>query len=417
MFSLTSKNNSLVRIPKGVSRFNTFSNVYIASAVRTPIGAFGGSLSKLSCVDLASAVMKEAISRTNIPKDQVDEVCFGHVLTAGAGQCPVRQATIKSGIPKSVPCTGVNKVCSSGLKAVHYGSQSIQLNQSDVVLCGGTESMSNVPYYIEKARFSGMKFGDKKLIDGMIKDGLWDSFNDFHMGFAGDLCAQNEKISRQELDDFAASSYKKAIKAQKEGLFDNEIVPLIIKGRRGKETIVSMDEEPGRFNEKKLRALKPAFNRKTGSCTAGNSSSLNDGAAGLLLVNEKTLKKYSLKPLARILEFADFAHEPEKFTTAPTGAIKKLLKKARLTIEDIDSWEINEAFSVVSLAVANQLKIPLESINQFGGAVAMGHPIGCSGARILVTLLSVLNHTGGKRGVAAICNGGGGASSVLIERL
>ncbi|KAJ6253377.1 acetyl-coa acetyltransferase [Anaeramoeba flamelloides] len=395
---------------------NKIREVFIVSAVRTPIGAFGGSLSSLTAINLGSEVVKSALKKINLSGDQVDEVFFGNVLSAGLGQHPARQVCLKAGIPKSVPCTSVNKVCSSGLKSVMIGAQSIMLGDADLVVCGGMESMSNAPYYLENNRFNGLKFGDKKIVDGMIKDGLWDPINDYHMGTAGDLCAKNEGITREDLDDFAVMSYKRSIKARDENLLDDEITPITIVNRRTKrETVVSKDEELERFNEDKLRQLHPAFDRDFGFCTAGNSSSLDDGAACVIIASAEKCKELGLTKIAKIRAFADFAQEPEKFTTSPTGAIKKLLKKSNLQVNDIDSWEINEAFAVVPIAVSKQLQIPIEKVNQFGGAVAYGHPIGCSGARILVTLINVLKKKGGVTGVAAICNGGGGASSLLID--
>ncbi|MCB0833224.1 MAG: thiolase family protein [Bacteroidetes bacterium] len=387
--------------------------VIIASAVRTPVGAFQGSLSGLGATKLGSIAVAEAIDRAKIKKSEVDEVIMGNVLTAGEGQAPARQAALFAGLPESVTTMTINKVCGSGLKAVMLASQAIQCGDADVIVAGGMESMSNTPYLLDKAR-TGFRMGHGQLIDSMIKDGLWDVYNDFHMGTAAELCAKECNIPRNAQDDFAKRSYERALKAQKEGSFNNELVPITIPGKKGNVT-VSEDDEPGRANFEKMLTLKPAF-QKDGTITAANASKINDGAAALVVMDSEKAKTLGVKPMAKIVAQASSARKPEWFTTAPIDAIHKVLQKAGLTIDQIDLFEINEAFAVVSMAAANDLKIPAEKLNVHGGAIAIGHPIGASGARILTTLVHAMQKYEKKYGMAAICIGGGEASAVIIER-
>jgi acetyl-CoA C-acetyltransferase len=389
--------------------------VVIVEAKRTPIGSFGGSLSSLTAPQLAASVIFELIKTSGIKPEQIDEVVLGNVLTAGIGQAPARQATIKAGIPNKTPATTVNKVCASGMKAIMIAADQISLGHNDVVIAGGMESMSNVPYYLKKQRF-GSKLGHTEATDGIISDGLWDVYNDFHMGSAGEICAKECNISREQQDEFAIESYKRAIKAHEDGSLDNEIVPIKVKGRKGDVKMVKMDEELERVNFDKIPHLRPVFD-KEGTITAANASSINDGAAALLLMSEEKAVELGLKPLAKIVSHASAAKAPEWFTTAPADAIPKALLKGGIEKNDIDLFEINEAFSVVSLANNQLLELDPEKVNIHGGAVSIGHPIGCSGARIVVTLLNALKKTGGSAGCAGICNGGGGASALVVEML
>ena len=386
--------------------------VIIASAVRTPIGSFSGSLSALTAPQLGSIVIKEALNRTNISPEDVSEVVMGNVISAGLGQAPARQAAIFAGLPKFVGCTTINKVCGSGLKAVMMATQSIKLGDSNIVVAGGMESMSNAPYLLYKARF-GYRMGNGEIIDSMIKDGLWDVYNDFHMGNAGELCSREYKISREAQDEFAVRSYKQALDAQEKGHFKDEIVSVTIKGKKG-DVIVDSDEEPSRVQFDKISALKPAFD-KDGTITAANASKISDGSAALVIIGADTAEKMGVKPIARVIGYSTVAKEPEWFTTAPADAINLLLKKIGLTKDDIDLFEINEAFSVVTIAVNQILGLDVNKVNITGGAVALGHPIGASGARILTTLLYNLKRTGGKRGIASLCLGGGEAVSLAVE--
>ncbi|KAJ3163063.1 erg10, acetyl-CoA C-acetyltransferase [Geranomyces michiganensis] len=390
--------------------------VFIVAAVRTPIGSFGGSLASLSATQLGSIAIKGALERGNIPAAKVDEVFFGNVLSANLGQNPARQAAIGAGLPNTVPCTTVNKVCASGAKAIIFASQSILLGNADLVVAGGMESMSNVPYYLPQQRW-GSKYGHQQIQDGVLKDGLTDVYNDYPMGVAAELCASEHSISREEQDEYAIASYQKAQKATAAGKFAHEIIPVEIAGARGKPgKTITTDDEAANLNIDKLRAMKPAFQPVGGTVTAPNSSPLNDGAACVILISGKLLRELNLTPLARVRGWGDAAREPERFTIAPTLAIPKALAHAgNLSIEDIDVYEINEAFSVVAIANQRNLKIDPTKINRFGGAVALGHPLGCSGARIVATLISSLKESGGKLGCAGICNGGGGASSIVIE--
>lgn len=389
--------------------------VVIVEAKRTPIGSFGGSLSSFTAPQLAASVIFELIKTSGIKPEQIDEVVLGNVLTAGIGQAPARQATIKAGIPNKTPATTVNKVCASGMKAIMIAADQISLGHNDVVIAGGMESMSNVPYYLRKQRF-GSKLGHTEATDGIISDGLWDVYNDFHMGNAGEICAKECNISREQQDEFAIESYKRAIKAHEDGSLDNEIVPIKVKGRKGDVTMVKMDEELERVNFDKIPDLRPVFD-KEGTITAANASSINDGAAAVLLMSEEKALQLGLKPLAKIISHASAAKAPEWFTTAPADAIPKALLKGGIEKNDIDLFEINEAFSVVSLANNQLLELDPEKVNIHGGAVSIGHPIGCSGARIVVTLLHALKKTGGSSGCAGICNGGGGASALVVEMI
>lgn len=388
--------------------------VYVISAVRTPLGSFGGALSSFTATQLGAEAIKGAIKKAGISPEIVDEVLMGNVLSANLGQAPARQAALFAGLPNSVPCTTVNKVCSSGLKAVMMAAQSIILGDNDVVIAGGMESMSNVPHYITSVR-KGMKLGHGQLVDGMIKDGLWDVYNDYHMGNAADNTARVKGISREAQDQLAVESYRRAARAVEEGKFIPEIVPVEIKSKKG-STVVDQDEEYKNVNFDKIPGLKPVFN-KEGTVTAANASTINDGAAALVLMSREKAEELGLKPLARIIGYADAAQAPEWFTTAPSLAIPKALAKAGLTLTDIDFFEINEAFAVVSLAAIQDLKLDPGKVNIWGSGVSLGHPLGASGARILVTLVNILHQNKARYGVAGLCNGGGGASSVVIENM
>jgi acetyl-CoA C-acetyltransferase len=384
----------------------------IIAGVRTPIGALGGVLSTVPATELGATCVRALVERAKVPLDEIDEVIMGNVVGAGLGQNPARQAAIKAGLPPSVDCTTINKVCGSGLKAVMLAAQSINLGESNAVIAGGMENMSLTPYLMPQAR-AGYRMGHGTLVDAMIHDGLWDVYGDKHMGIYGDQCAAKCSFSKQDQDDFAVRSYTRARKAVAEGVFDDEIVAVEIKSKKG-NTVVSNDESPARFNEDKLRALKPAFG-SDGTVTAGNASSINDGAAALLVVSDAKCAKLRLKPIARIVGAATFSREPEWFTLAPIGAIRQLLDKVNWPTDSVDLFEINEAFSAVTMAAEKDLKLPPEKVNIYGGAVALGHPIGASGARVLVTLLNALTRTGGTRGIASLCIGGGEAVAVAVE--
>lgn len=388
-------------------------SVYILGRARTPIGSLNGVLSAVSAPKLGAVAIRAAIERSGITPDQVDELYMGNVVGAGIGQAPAQQAGVYAGLPVNIPCTTVNKVCASGMKAIMLGAGSISSGDNDIVVAGGMESMSNIPYYLEKAR-TGLRLGHGQLTDGIIKDGLWDPYKDYHMGVAGELCSAEYNIGREEQDKFAAESYTRAAKAYERGFFNNELSPVEIPGKI--PTTVSEDEEYKKVNFSKMSSLKPAFT-KDGVITAANASKINDGAAALVLANEEKIKGLGLKPIARIVAYADASQSPEWFTTTPIKAMNKALQKAGLTAADIDFVEINEAFSCVGIVNARELGIPLDKVNVWGGAVALGHPIGCSGARITVTLCSILQQYNGRYGMAAICNGGGGASAIIIERL
>ncbi|KAL6702011.1 Thiolase, N-terminal domain-containing protein [Trichoderma pleuroticola] len=389
--------------------------VYIVSAVRTPVGSFLGSLSSLSATQLGAAAIKGAVERSGVKPEDVEEVFFGNVLSANLGQAPARQAAVGAGLGKNVITTTVNKVCASSLKAVILGAQNIMLGVNHVVVAAGAESMSNTPHYLPNLR-TGAKYGDQTLVDGVLKDGLTDTFKNEHMGLQAELCADEHSLSREAQDEYAINTYKRAQAATEAGLF-KEIVPVEVSGGRGKPpVVVDRDDEVKNLNEAKLKAMRPAF-KSDGTVTAPNAAPLNDGAAAVVLVSEAKLKELGLKPIAKILGWGDAEREPERFTIAPAAAIPKAIKHAGLTPEDVDYYEINEAFSVVALANIQLLNLNPEKVNVFGGSVAIGHPLGASGARILSTLTSVLAEKKGKIGVAGICNGGGGASALVIENL
>lgn len=387
--------------------------VFIVSAARTPIGAFQGTLSGLSAPELGAIAIEGAISRADLDPDLVDQTFFGNVLTAGVGQAPARQASLGGGLPVSTPATTVGKVCGSGLSAVILGAQAIGVGDAEIVMAGGMESMSRAPYALARAR-EGYRLGHGELVDTMILDGLWDPYGDFHMGRAGETCARRYDISRREQDDFARESYGRALAANAAGRLQGEIVPVEVRGR-GKTTLVGEDEEPGRADLAKMEHLRPAF-ADEGTITAANASKINDGAAALLLASEHAVRRHGLQPLARLASWGGHAQEPEWFTTAPVGAIRRCLEKVGSTVGAVDLFEINEAFSVVVLACARDLGIDLDIVNVRGGAVALGHPIGASGARILVTLLDAMAERDVHRGVASLCLGGGEALAVLVER-
>ncbi|MGH7832186.1 MAG: thiolase family protein [Candidatus Binatia bacterium] len=387
----------------------------IVSAVRTPIGSLNGSLSSFSAPRLGSVAIAEAVKRAGLTGDQVDEVIMGTVLAGGQGQAPARQASLGAGLSPSVGCVTINKVCGSGLKAVMLAAQAIRSGDVQIVVAGGMESMTNAPYLLEKAR-SGYRMGHGTLVDSMIKDGLWDVYNDLHMGSAAELCAEEFNISRKDQDDFAVSSYLRAQTAQRSGGFAKEIVPLPVLQKGSEAKLVVEDEEIKKFDGDKLRALKPAF-KAEGTVTAGNASSVSDGAAALVVMSEEKAKALGLKPLARIAGWSGFAREPEWFTIAPAEAIGALLKKTGHSPEDVDLFEINEAFAVASIAVNRKLGLNLEKVNVKGGAVALGHPIGASGARILTTLIHSLIDLDKQRGIASLCIGGGEALSLMVERV
>lgn len=398
----------------GTFRRMSARDVVILAAKRTPIGAFQGALSALKAPQLGAIAAKAALEAAGVRPEQVDEVIAGCVLPAGVGQAPARQVALGAGLPKDVPCTTVNKVCGSGLKTVMLGASQIAAGDADVVLAGGTESMSNVPFYVEGAR-TGFKFGDQKLVDGMIKDGLWDVYNDYHMGNAAELCAREMSISRAAQDEFTTESYRRAVAAQKAGLFAEEIVPVEVPQRKGDPIVVDQDEEPGRGKPERFASLRPSF-AKDGTVTAANASSLNDGAAFLVLASREFAEKNGLTPLATITGQGSAAQAPEWFTTAPAKAIGKTLDKMNLKVEDIDLWEVNEAFAVVSIANEQLLELDRAKVNVRGGSVALGHPIGASGARILVTLLHAMKDNEAKRGLASLCIGGGEGVALVVER-
>jgi len=388
--------------------------VVIISAVRTAIGSFLGSLSKIEAPKLGAAAIKGAIKKANISADIIDEVYMGNVLQANTGQAPARQAAIFAGINENVPCTTVNKVCASGMKALSLAAQSIKCGDSDVVVAGGMENMSLVPHYYNARKAT--KLGDIKLLDGMVKDGLTDVYNKVHMGVCADKCATDNNISRKEQDDFAIESYSRASKAWKEGKFDDEIVPVEIPQRKGDPIIFNHDEEYSNVKIDRIPSLRAVFT-KEGTVTAANASTLNDGASALILMSAEKAKELGLKPIAKIISYADAAQAPDLFTTAPSLAIPKALNKAKLSNSDIDYWELNQAFSVVGLANIKKLGLDSSKVDVNGGAVAIGHPLGNSGSRIIVTLINVLKQNGGKYGAAGICNGGGGASAMVIESI
>lgn len=388
--------------------------VYIVAAVRTPIGSFGGYLSSFTATQLGGFAIKAAIEKAGLQPNQIQEVFMGNVLSANLGQAPATQAAKFAGLP-DVPNTTVNKVCASGMKAVMLAAQSIANGDQDIIVAGGMESMSNVPYYIDKAR-NGYKLGNGVLTDGLIKDGLWDVYNDYHMGSAAELCATDCQISREEQDAFAIQSYKRSQQAIADGKFKAEIATISITDKKGTTTLIADDEEPANVKFDKIAGLRPVF-KKDGTVTAANASSLNDGASALVLMSKEKANELGIKPLAKVLAYADAQQAPEWFTTAPSKAIPIALKKANKTIADIDLFEINEAFSVVSLANNKKLGLNPDKVNVNGGAVSLGHPLGSSGSRIIVTLIHALNQNKVKFGVAGICNGGGGASAIVIENM
>ena len=389
------------------------SRVFLAGGVRTPIGAFAGTLSEVPAPALGGVAVRAALQRAGIAATEVDEVIFGNVLSAGLGQNVARQIAIGAGIASSVPALSVNKVCGSSLKAVMLAAQAISCGDAEVVVAGGTESMSRAPYLLPKAR-TGYRMGDGQIIDSMIHDGLWDVYNEIHMGTCGDACAEKFKLSRDMQDDFAAESYKRALDAESKGIFASEIVPVEVTQKK-KTITVDKDEEPRRFDEEKMRTLRPAF-ESNGTVTAGNASSINDGAAAIIVMSEAKLKELEVVPQARILGYSTFSQEPEWFTIAPIGAVSRLLDQLSFSVDDVDLFEINEAFSVVPMAAMQELGISHQKTNVHGGAVALGHPIGASGTRTLVTLLNAMEHHNVKIGIDALCIGGGEAVAMAVER-
>lgn len=391
-------------------------SVVIVSAARTPIGSFQGKLSNLTAPQLGSRAIKGALAKINLNPNEVDEVIMGNVLTAGIGQAPARQAALAAEIPNGVPCMTINKVCGSGLKSVMLGAQAILAGDASVVVAGGQENMTLTPHLLEKSR-AGFRMGHTQLADSMIKDGLWDVYNNFHMGNAAELCCKEKNFSREQQDEFAMESYKRAQSASKEGLFKEEIVPVKNKPPGSKvEEEISGDEEPFKVKFEKIPQLRPAFD-KSGTVTAANASSINDGGCALVVMSESKAKALGLKPLVRLIGQASAAHEPEWFTTAPSKAMNKVLKKTGLDIKDIDLFEINEAFAVVTMAAMKDFNLSADKVNVNGGSVALGHPIGASGARILTTLIHAMGQRKVKRGMASICIGGGEASAVIVESL
>lgn len=393
---------------------NHIREVYIIDAVRTPVGSFMGSLSTLPAVKLGSIVIKALIERNKLNYNDVDEVIMGNVIQSGEGQAPARQAALGAGLNNSVQCMTINKVCGSGLKSVMLASQAIALGDAETIIAGGMECMSQIPYYIKNIR-NGYKMGDQQLIDGMLDDGLVDAYDKIHMGNIAEICADEYKITRQEQDDFAIESYKRALKSIEEKKFANEIIPVEIQTKKG-NVIIDTDEDPQIVNFEKLKTLKPVF-KKDGTITAANASSINDGASAILLVSKEKAEMMNLKPIAKIIAQSSAAKDSKWFTTAPIDAIKKVLNKVDLKIEDIDLFEINEAFAVVSLVVNKELGLDSAKVNIKGGAVALGHPIGASGSRILTTLLHSLKETNSKYGLASLCIGGGEASALIVERM
>lgn len=389
--------------------------VVIVAAVRTPMGSFGGVLSTVAAPILGAAAIKGALNKINLNPELVQEVIMGNVLQANTGQAPARQAAIAAGLSKNIPCTTLNKVCASGMKAVIMAVQSIKAGDNDIVVAGGMENMSMVPYYMDKAR-NGYRLGDGVVVDGLVKDGLTDVYNKVHMGVCAEICADEMNFSREAQDQFALTSYERAAQAWKTDKFSEEIVPVEVPQRRGDAIVVTEDEEYTKINKDKFLKLRTVF-KKEGTITAGNASTINDGASALVLMSAAKALEMGITPLAKITSYADAAHEPEWFTTAPAKAIPLALSKAGLTSNDISYWELNEAFSVVGLANIAKLKLDAAKVNVNGGAVSLGHPLGSSGARILVTLVNVLKQNSAKYGAAGICNGGGGASAMVLENL
>ncbi len=388
--------------------------VVIVSYARTPIGSFGGALSSVSATQLGSIAIKGAIDKININTDQIDEVYMGNVISSGLGQAPAKQAAINAGISQNTPCTTINKVCSSGMKAIMIAAQSITIGDNDIVVAGGMENMSSIPFYLNDIR-NGKKLGHSKIQDGLLVDGLTDVYDNVHMGVCAEICADEMNISREDQDDFALKSYEKSAKAWKNGFFKNEVVEVKIETRKG-DKIINEDEEFNNINNDKFKKLRAVF-KKEGTVTAGNASTINDGAACIILMSKEKAEELAIKPIAKIISYADASQEPKWFTTTPTKALENVIKKAKLEKNDIDYWELNEAFSVVGIANIKKLNINPEKVNVNGGAVSLGHPLGCSGARILVTLINTLESRNAKIGAAGICNGGGGASAMIIENL
>ena len=387
--------------------------VAIVSAVRTPIGSFLGALSTVSATELGAVAIKGALDKITLDPELVNEVFMGHVVQSGVGQAPARQAAISAGIPNSTPCTTINKVCASGMKSIMLGAQSIALGDNDIVVAGGMENMSQIPHYMHLR--NGVKFGKTDMVDGLQIDGLTDVYDQCAMGVFADECASSHNISREDQDEFAKTSYLRSKKAWDLGKFDNEVIPVSVPQRRGEPKLITQDEEFNNVNLDKIPKLRPAFT-KDGTVTAANASTINDGAGALILMSEDKAKELGYDILAYIKSYADAAHEPKWFTTAPSKAVPKALEKAKITIDDVDFFELNEAFSVVGLANIKLLDIDPNKVNVNGGAVSLGHPLGCSGTRIIITLLNVLIQNNAKIGAAGICNGGGGASAMVIER-
>jgi acetyl-CoA C-acetyltransferase len=388
--------------------------VYIISAVRTPMGSFLGAFSSIPATKLGSVAIQGALEKSNVPVDAIDEVFMGNVLQAGVGQAPARQAALGAGLNQNVPCTTVNKVCASGMKAIMLGAQTILAGDNQIVIAGGMENMSQTPHYVEGR--NGTKFGNITMLDGITKDGLLDVYSKVPMGNCAEICAKEHNISREDQDNFAITSYTRAADAWKAGKFDNEIVPVSVPQRKGDPIIVREDEEYKNVFLEKIPSLRPAFD-KEGTITAANASTLNDGASALILASAEAVEKYGLKPIAKIVSYADAAQAPEWFTTAPSLAVPKALEKAGLKVSDVDFWELNQAFSVVGIANTKILGLDPSKVDAHGGAVALGHPLGNSGSRIIVTLINVLKQNNGKIGGAGICNGGGGASAMIIENI
>jgi acetyl-CoA C-acetyltransferase len=389
--------------------------VVIVSAVRTAMGSFGGVFSNIPATKLGSFAIKGAIAKCGINKDLIDEVFMGNVLQANLGQAPARQAAIEAGLSDKIPCTTVNKVCSSGMKAIMLGAQSIKCGDNDIVVVGGMENMSSVPHYLLNSR-TGQKLGDIKAVDGLVKDGLTDVYNKKHMGLCAETCAKEMSFSREEQDDFAIKSYQRSANAWKENKFLNEVINVEVPQRRGDNLIINEDEEYKKVKIDKIPNLRPVFD-KEGTITAANASTINDGASALIIMSLEKANELKIKPLAKIISYADFAHDPEWFTTAPSDAITKALKKAKIEKSEVDFFELNEAFSVVGLANLKLLDINSDIVNVNGGAVSLGHPLGSSGSRIVVTLINVLEQNNAETGVAGICNGGGGASAIVIKKM
>jgi acetyl-CoA C-acetyltransferase len=389
--------------------------VYIIDAVRTPIGSFMGSLSSVPAPQLGSIVIKGLVERNKLAADVVDEVIMGNVIQAGEGQAPARQAALGAGLAKSTQCMTINKVCGSGLKSVMLGAQAIMLGDAEVVIAGGMENMSQIPFYVKNVR-GGYKMGDQKMVDGMLDDGLMDAYDHTHMGNFAELCAKEYNITREDQDNFAAESYNRALKGIKDNQFKEEIIPVEVPGRKGTVTVVDTDEEPANVNFDKMKTLRPVF-QKDGTVTAANASSINDGSSAVLLMTKEKADSLGLKPIAKIVEQASASKDPKWFTTAPIDAIKKVLDKANMNKDEIDLFEINEAFSVVSLVVNRELGLNPDKVNVNGGAVSLGHPIGASGARILTTLLHEMKKSQAKYGLASLCIGGGEASALIVEKV